>query len=98
MPNKQTDKVNFIVVGSRYQMINPETKEPVGEWGVGVFRQGVMLDLARQLYVELVIERNGLRSDQEEEEKAQRAAARAFELAQIFTEEMDKHFKMPPKS
>lgn len=95
MSNKpKNDPVNYIVVGSRYQVFNEEG-EQVPEFGVGVFRNGIRLDVAKQLYVQL-LDKISDPWNAELKRSARELAATAFSLSEIFLEEVDKHFRRPP--
>ena len=91
--SKTKDPVNFVVVGSRYQVMN-EKGEAVPEYGVGRFRGGIHLELAMSLYTSMVTAhwQESLPTD------AKRLAASAFSLTEAFLDEMDKHFRVPPPS
>lgn len=101
MSNKSKDPVNFVVVGSRYQVMN-DKGEAVPEYGVGRFRNGIKLDLAMDLYGRMVtqaldIMKPGLGPDKT---AVRTLAANAFALTEAFLEEMDKHFRIttPPEN
>jgi hypothetical protein len=95
---KEKDLVNYIVVNSRYQVIN-EKGEPTSEFAQGIFRNGVRLKLAVKLYLQL-IDKQGSGSapwngEAKRMAKAAELATTAFALSDIFLEEMDKHFRTP---
>jgi hypothetical protein len=92
---KSTDKVNYVVTGSRYQVTDSEGKT-LPEFGVGKLRSGIQLDLALKLYVEMVTERPGLPWNGETKATARQVAATAFALSEVFLDELDKHFRTPP--
>jgi hypothetical protein len=95
--SKSTDLVNYVLTGSRYQVMN-EKGEPMNEFGVGVFRSGIRLDLAVKLYVELATTKPALspwNGEAKRTAQARELAKAAFDLSDIFLEEMDKHFRRP---
>lgn len=96
---KEPDHVNYIVTGSRYQVVN-EKGEPLPETGVGVFRSGVQLEIARSLYRAMVSQRTaekGFTTLQSAPERdfARKLAKSAFDYTDIFLEEMDKRMRRP---
>ena len=94
--NKPKDFVNYIVVGSRYQVLN-EKGEATSEFGVGVFRSGIHLRLAEKIYVRLVDKLAGESlNGATMKRSARELAAQAFTLTEAFLEEIDKHFRRPP--
>ena len=94
---REKDFVNYIVTGSRYQVLN-EKGEPTSEFGVGLFRAGIRLELASKLYLQLLDKQTGSPWNLEAKRitKAAELAATAFALSEIFLEEMDNHFRLPP--
>jgi hypothetical protein len=90
---KEKDVVNYIITGSRYQVVN-DKGETIPEFGVGVFRNGVKLSLASDLYGRMVTART-TELTYPDKASARTLAANAFSLAEAFLEEMDKHFRMP---
>jgi hypothetical protein len=93
--SKSRDPVNYVLIGSRYQVVN-EKGDLLPEWGVGVFRSGIQLDLAAKLYVELVAGQVGSSWDGESKRVARELAAAAFSLSEVFLDEVDKHLRRPP--
>ena len=97
--SKPKDLVNYVVIGSRYQVMNEEGK-PMPEFGVGVFRSGIQLELARELYVALVTKQLGgplsWNGDAKRLDRAAELAEIAFALTEVFLDEVDKHFRRPP--
>lgn len=91
---KERDFVNYVVVGSRYQVLN-EKGEAVPEFGVGRFRNGIHLELAMNLYTGMA---KSIQPPLNAQSKAlaRQCAAGAFALSEVFLDEMDKHLKMPP--
>jgi hypothetical protein len=94
---KEKDLVNYVVTGSRYQVMN-EKGEAIPEFGVGLFRSGIHLDVAIKLYVEMVANGVGVGSPWNGQTKAiaRQLAATAFALSEVFLDEMDKHLRRPP--
>ena len=90
---KEKDIVNYIITGSRYQVVDKDGNT-VPEYGVGVFRNGVKLQVASDLYGRMVAARTN-ETTYPDKAAARFLAANAFTLAEAFLEEMDKHFKMP---
>ena len=93
---KEKDVVNYIITGSRYQVVDKEGNA-IPEFGVGIFRNGGKLQIASDLYGRMVtqaldIMKPGLGPDKM---VIRSLAANAFTLAEAFLEEMDKHFRMP---
>jgi hypothetical protein len=91
--SKTKDPVNFVVVGSRYQVVN-QKGETLPEFGVGRFRSGIQLELAMDLYGRMIAASTTNISYPTNVE-AKRLAASAFSLSEAFLDEMDKHFRMP---
>ena len=91
---REKDFVNYIVTGSRYQVHN-EKGEPTPEFGQGIFRDGIRLKLASKLYEMLV--GNTVRGpwNEKTQRAAREAASAAFNLTEVFLEEMDERFRRP---
>ena len=77
------------------QVMNAEGK-PTNEFGVGVFRSGIRLDLATKLYIELISRKSGGFWNGNAKANARELAATAFALSEVFLEEMDEHLRPPP--
>lgn len=88
--SKAKDPVNYILTGSRYQVVN-DKGEAVPEFGVGIFRSGIRLQLAMDLYGRMIAARTTEVSYPEKAE-ARGLAANSFALAEAFLDEMDKDF------
>jgi hypothetical protein len=86
MSKAKDDPVNYVLTGSRYQVVN-DKGETVNEFGVGMFRSGIRLQLAVDLYSKLVI-----KADSPSSADARRLAANAFSLTDVFLDEMDRDF------
>lgn len=95
--SKEKELVNFVVVGSRYQVAN-EKGELVPEYGMGRFRSGIQLELAMALYSNMVNRETISTGPWTSTSKATAAtlAANAFSLTEVFLEELDKSFYRPP--
>jgi hypothetical protein len=88
--SKLKEPVNYVLVGSRYQVKNDEG-EMVPEFGVGRFRSGIRLELAMDLYGRMIAARTTEVSCPDRAE-ARSLATNAFNFTDIFLDEMDKDF------
>jgi hypothetical protein len=84
--SKSKDPVNYVLTGSRYQVVN-DKGETVPEYGVGMFRSGIRLQLAMDLYARMMTEK-----PMPDKVLARQIAANAFILSEAFLDEMDKDF------
>ena len=89
--------MNYVLTGSRYQVLN-EKGEAMPEFGVGMFRSGIHLDVAIKLYVEMIARLPGNSGNGAAKATARSLAASAFSLSEVFLDEMDKHFRRPASS